>query len=208
VVAGITALFGIAAIAAGGVGIVLDQTQRDASGYLMTSARPYSTNSYALVSASYRAGASNDWFVARDMLGTVRVRVSSARPVFVGIASESAIGSYLGNVAHAEGATLTTPSADLRTYPGGAPSTPPATQRLWAASASGVGEHTLTWTPQDGSWRIVVMNADGARGVTADVSVGARMPDLLTIAITVLGAGILLLSICSGAIYIAVGPRR
>ena len=210
VVAGITALFGIAAIAAGGVGIVLDQTQRDASGYLMTSARPYSTNSYALVSASYRAGASNDWFVARDMLGTVRVRVSSARPVFVGIASESAIGSYLGNVAHAEGATLTTPSADLRTYPGGAPSTPPATQRLWAASASGVGvgEHTLTWTPQDGSWRIVVMNADGARGVTADVSVGARMPDLLTIAITVLGAGILLLSMCSGAIYIAVGSRR
>jgi hypothetical protein len=43
VVAGITALFGIAAVAAGGTGIVADQTQRDSSGYLMTSPTPYST---------------------------------------------------------------------------------------------------------------------------------------------------------------------
>ena len=208
VVAGITALFGVAAIAAGGAGIVLDQTQRDSSGYLMTSATPYSTSTYALVSASYRAGTSNDWFVSRDMLGTVRIRVSGARPVLVGIARESALGSYLANVAHAEGTTLATRNADFRSYPGGAPSAPPPTQRFWAASASGAGEHTLTWTPQNGSWRIVVMNADGSPGVAADVSVGARMPDLLTIAIAVLGAGILLLSMCAGVIYIVVGRGR
>jgi len=207
-VAGITALLGIAAVAAGGAGIVLDQTQRDSSGYLMTSATPYSTSTYALVSASYRGGTSNNWFVARDMLGTVRVRVSSARPVFVGIASESALGSYLANVARAEGNTLTNRSTRLRSYPGGAPSAPPAAQRFWAASASGAGEHTLTWTPQNGSWRIVVMNADGSAGVAAGVSVGALVPDLLTVAITVLGAGILLLSMCAAAIYIAIGRGR
>jgi hypothetical protein len=207
-VAGITALLGIAAIAAGGAGIVLDQTQRDSSGYLMTSETPYSTSTYALVSASYRAGISNDWFVAKDMLGTVRVRVSSARPVFVGIARESALGPYLANVAHAEGDTLSTRSAEFRSYPGGAPSGPPATRRFWAVSTSDTGEHTVTWTPQNGSWRIVVMNSDGSRGVAAGVSVGARIPDLLTIAITVLGAGILLLSMCAGAIYIAGGRGR
>ena len=207
VVAGITALFGIAAVAAGGTGIVLDQTQRDSSGYLMTSPTRYSTGTYALVSASYRAGTANDWFVTRDLLGTVRVRVNSSRPVFVGIAPASAVNSYLANVAHAQGASLNTHSRDYRVYPGGAPSSPPVTQRFWSASANGVGEHTLRWTPQNGTWRIVVMNADGSRNVTADVSVGARMPNLLTIGIAVLGGGLLLLSMCAGALYIALSRR-
>ena len=35
-------------LAAGGTGIVLDQTQRDTTGYLMTSTSPYSTSTYAL----------------------------------------------------------------------------------------------------------------------------------------------------------------
>jgi hypothetical protein len=115
--------------------------------------------------------------------------------------------SYLANVAHAQADNLSTRSRDYRVYPGGAPSSPPVTQRFWSASASGVGQHTLAWTPQNGTWRIVVMNADGARDVTADVSVGARMPNLLTIGIAVLGAGLLLLSMCAGAIYIAFGRK-
>jgi hypothetical protein len=52
VLASIATLLSLAAIAAGGVGITLDQTQRDSSGYLMTSARSYSTDTYALVSGS------------------------------------------------------------------------------------------------------------------------------------------------------------
>jgi hypothetical protein len=207
VVAGITALFGIAAVAAGGTGIVLDQTQRDSSGYLMTSPTSYSTGTYALVSAGYRAGTANDWFVTRDLLGTVRVRVSSSRPVFVGIAPASAVKSYLANVAHAQGDNLSTRSRDYRVHPGGAPSSRPVSQRFWSASASGTGQQTLRWTPQNGTWRIVVMNADGSRSVAADVSVGARMPNLLTMGIGALGAGLLLLSMCAGALYIAFGRR-
>jgi hypothetical protein len=49
------------------------------------------------------------------------------------------------------------------------------------------------------------MNADGTRPVIADVSVGARLPHLLTIAIAGLGAGILLLS--GGGLYAAVRRR-
>jgi hypothetical protein len=208
IVAALAGLLAIGAIGAGGTGIVLDQTQRDSSGYLMTSTKAYSTSAYALVSGSYQAGTSKDLFLARDLLGTVRVRVSSARPVFVGIGRESAVNTYLGSVAHAQGDAFGMRNSEFRDYPGAAPAAPPTAQRFWSATTVGTGRGTLTWTPQDGNWRVVVMNADGSAGVTADVSVGARFPDLLTVAIAVLGAGVLLLLISGGAIYVAAGRNR
>jgi hypothetical protein len=201
-------LIAVAAVAAGGTGIVLDRTQRDASGYLMTPARAYSTNAYALVSASYRGGTANDWFVARDLLGTVRIRVNATRPVFVGVAPESDVQRYLGSVARAQGSQFDARSADFVLRPGGPPSSPPAAERFWSASATGAGGTTLTWTPRAGNWRIVMMNADGTRAVNADVSIGARLPHLLTIAIAALGGGILLLLLSGGGLYAAARRRR
>jgi hypothetical protein len=200
-------LIALAVIAAGSTGIVLDRTQRDASGYLMTPARAYSTNTYAFVSASYRGGTSNDWFVARDLLGTVRIHVSATRPVFVGIAPESDVQRYLRNVARAQGSQFDARSADFEVRPGGPPSSPPAAERLWSASAIGAGGTTMSWTPRAGNWRIVLMNADGTRAVDADVSIGARLPHLLTIAIAALGGGILLLLLSGGGLYAAVRRR-
>lgn len=71
----------------------------------------------------------------------------------------------------------------------------------------GGGIRTVNWTPQTGNWRIVVMNADGSRGVSADVSVGARLPHLLTIGIAALGAGILLVLLSAGGIYLTTRRR-
>jgi hypothetical protein len=207
VLASLGGLIALAAIAAGATGIVLDQTQRDTTGYLMTPSRAYSTNTYALVSASYRGGTSNDWFVARDLLGTVRIRVTATRPVFVGIAPESDVRAYLGNVARAEGSQFDTRSTDFLVRAGGPPSSPPAAAHIWSASSTGTGGTTLTWTPQAGNWRIVVMNADGTASVRTDVSVGARLPHLRTIAIAVLGVGILLLALSGGGLYLAVRRR-
>jgi hypothetical protein len=207
VLASLGGLIALGAIAAGSAGIVLDQTQRDPNGYLMTPSRTYSTSTYALVSAGYRGGTSNDWFVARDLLGTVRIRVHSTRPVFVGIAPERDAQAYLGNVARAQGSRFDSRSAYFLVRQGGAPASPPGVQRFWSASAVGTGQRTVTWTPQAGNWRIVLMNADGTPGVRADVSVGARLPHLLTIAIAVLGAGILLLLLSGGGLYLAVRRR-
>jgi hypothetical protein len=206
--ASLAALLSLGLIAAGGTSMALDQTQRDTSGYLMTSARSYSTSTYALVSASYRDGTSNDWFAARDLLGTVRVRVDSTRPVFVGIGPSSAVDAYLAGVAHAQGDRFDARGSDFTTFPGGAPASPPTAQRFWGARSVGTGQQTLTWSPQTGNWRIVMMNPDGSAAVSGDVSVGARFADLLTIGIAVLGGGILLLLISGGAIHLTVNRTR
>jgi hypothetical protein len=206
--ASVLAVVSLALLAAGATGILLDQTQRDSSGYLMTSTNLYSTPTYALVSASYRGGTAGDWFVNRDLIGTVKVRVSSARPVFIGIGPQKAVDSYLAGVAHASGGSLTTPSGDLHTYAGGAPSAPPGAQTFWAVRSTGSGEQTLTWHPKAGNWRIVLMNADGTAGVSSGVSVGARVPHLLTIGIVASGVGLVLVLIAGTGLYLAVRPRE
>lgn len=208
VAASILGLASVGLLAAGVAGIVLDQTQRDSSGYLMTSTTRYSTSTYALVSASYRGGTSGDVLVNRDLMGTVKVRVSSTRPVFIGIGPENSVNTYLAGVAYARGDSLSTPSTDFRVHPGTAPTAPPSTQPFWAASTTGSGTQTVTWKPQPGNWRIVLMNADASSGVRSDVSIGARFPHLLAIGIAATGVALVLLVISGGAVYLAVRPRN
>jgi Domain of unknown function (DUF4389) len=207
VLASLVALAGLAAFAGGGIAVAFDQTQRDAAGYLMTGPRTYSTGTYAISSDSYRAGEAGDWFVARDMLGTVRIRTTSAAPVFVGIGPAGAVDAYLANVRHEVATSFDARRSDFRLHGGVAPAVPPAAKGFWVGTTSGSGAHVLSWTPRSGDWRIVLMNADGSPGVRAELAVGARLPHLLGIGIGLLGGGVLLLLLGGGAIYVA-APRR
>jgi hypothetical protein len=203
VLASLAALAGLAALAAGGTALVFDQTQRDSSGYLMTNSTAYSTDTFALVSDSYRAGPSGDRFVAREMLGTVRIRTQSAQSVFVGIGPADAVDSYLAGVRHEVATRLNARRSDFRVYAGGAPAAPPTARHFWAAQSVGSGTDRLSWTPQSGNWRIVVMNANGSPGVHANLAIGARLPHLLGIGIGAVGGGALLLLLAGGVIYVA-----
>jgi hypothetical protein len=204
--ASIAGLVAIAAIAAGATGIVLDQTQRTQAGYLTSSQASYSTATYALESESYDATGVRG-FAARELLGTIRIRARSSRPVFLGIAPATAATSYLARVAHAQASNLGAEGAEFRTQPGGAPRTAPSAQHFWVASTTGSGLRTLTWKVRNGSWRVVVMNSNGSRDVASELSIGASFPHLLTLAIALLGGGILILLVSSGVIYRATRPR-
>src|SRR5208283_3418666 len=88
--ASLTAIAGVAAIAAGAGALVLDHSQRDASGYVNSSAASYSTGAYALESAAYESRTPVVGAIAREVLGTIRIDSRSDRPVFVGIAPAAA----------------------------------------------------------------------------------------------------------------------
>jgi hypothetical protein len=203
VIAGIVAF----ALLVGGCALVaVDRTQRDDDGFLMSPSEDFSTATYAVVSESADLDTGGAEWALDTFLGTVRIRSDSdERDVFVGIGSAADVDAYLDGVDHDEVTDLKDkPNYDR--VPGGAPPAPPGDQRFWAESASGTGELTVDWEPEDGVWRVVLMNADAARGVSSDMSIGAELDSVLWIGIGMLLAGGLLAA--GAALAITAGVRR
>ncbi|WP_185996223.1 DUF4389 domain-containing protein [Nocardioides campestrisoli] len=197
------------------LGAVLDQEERDADGFFMTPSLALSTDSYAIASERLDLHTESATDVVPDqLLGDVRLRADprSSEQVFIGIGPTSAVRDYLSGVGHVVLVDLRDGDPVYRTSPretpGSAPAEAPGLQDFWAASASGGQDTTLTWTPEDGEWTAVVMNADAAPGVAARVSVGTKLPALQVVlgtllllagALFVVGALLVLLAILSAA---------
>ena len=205
IVAGsVLALISLGLLAGGVTGIVYDLTQRDSDGFLMSPEETFDTASYALVSETLDIGSDIPEWVVDDLIGTVRIKSESDRPVFVGIASERDADSYLGNVRRAIVTQVSDP--DYSPRPGGAPSSPPGKQTFWVAQTSGAGNQVLDWDVDDGDWVIVVMNPDASAGVTTDLRIGAELDLLIWIAIGFVVVGLLIGGGAAALIY--VGVRR
>ena len=72
-------------------------------------------------------------------------------------------------------------------------------------STSGTADQQLTWRIRSGEWRVVLMNADGSSGVSADVKVGGRINHALAASLGVTGGGLIVLLL--GVAVIAAGRR-
>jgi hypothetical protein len=192
-------------VAAGGAVVTLDQSQRGTDGYLMSPTNTFATGTYALISERIDTGLDGPDWLYRDFLGTVQLRSDSTKAVFVGIGRASDVDRYLGDVRRAEVTDLGENPGKYDLRGGTAKPGAPVAHGFWAASVRGGGEHNLRWDVEDGSWRIVVMNADGSPGIDADLSIGAELPNLVWIGIAILGAGGLLL--VAGVVVIYLGVR-
>src|SRR4029453_16398814 len=206
IVAGsIAALLAFALLVGGCAAVVVDRTQRDDDGFLMSPTEDFSTATYAITSESADVDLDGPDWATTDLLGTVRIRSESERPVFVGIAREADVADYLDGGGHAV-VTEIGEEPEYSERQGDAPEGPPADQTFWAASATGAGEQTLEWEPEDGSWNVVVMNAGASRGVAADLSIGAELDPLIWIGVGLLVGGGLLAA--ASALAITAGIRR
>jgi hypothetical protein len=214
VVGAIVGLLAFGMLALGGVLLWAD-SKKDEQGYIHTDTQRFSTHTAAIATDNLDLDSSGPgWLTSHDRYGHMRLEVSSRndKPVFVGIARTKDATAYLRGTAHA---TVTDFHSDpfravYRAEPGSARSAPaaPASKRMWAASAHGKGTQTVIWDVKHGDWSVVVMNADGSRGVDAGVSAGADFPILSALAWGSVGGGLVLLGVASLLIVMGTTAQR
>jgi hypothetical protein len=205
--AGVAGLLAAGLIVAGGILLWADH-EKDRDGYLTTSTERLATGTRALATQDMDIDLDGAGTVLDGHLGTVRLHVESAngKPVFAGIARTDDVDRYLRGTSHARVTDIDVDpfEPELRNVPGSRVPVAPATSRIWAASVSGSGPRTLEWKVRDGHWSVVLMRADGARGVAADVSAGARVPFLAPAGWGALGGGVVLLGFAALFLYLGV----
>jgi hypothetical protein len=206
VIGALLGLFSLALLGAGGAGLWADLTQRE-GGYVTTDVHNFSSSGSALTTVSTDLGSAGvGWLYSPDLMDKVRIRVTPAtdEALFVGIGPSGDVDRYLAGVSHtviSEFWEDKVEQVDGTTAPAA-----PAAQGFWVASASGGGPQDVVWDATDGSWTVVVMNADAKPGIAVGTDLGAKFPALLWVAIGVLVAGAIFLA--GAALLIAGAFRR
>jgi hypothetical protein len=215
IVAGsIAAVLAVGFIAAGAL-LLWGDSKKDDQGYLSTGKDRYAASTYALASDNLDIDLDGaGWIMDRDDLGNVRLAVESSagKPVFVGVARTSDVSDYLRGTAYTSVTDVDYSPfhASYREgdHAGDRRPALPADQGFWAASVHGSGTQTLAWDLEDGDWSIVVMNADGSRGVDTTISAGAKIPFLGTLGWVSLGGALVLLITAGTLVYLGVRTPR
>lgn len=163
--------------------LVVDQGLRDRDGYLMSGTEVAESTGYAVITEDLDLHVhSGTGDLPQRLIGTVKITVDGAdgREVFVGIARTTDVAGYLDGVAHS---VITNLDGGMRhrhfgyrEVDGGAPENTPSEVLIWDEQVVGSGPQELRWAPRDGEWTVVVMNADGSPGVSAEMRAGATVP--------------------------------
>ena len=186
VIAGIIA-FGL--LAGGCALVAVDQTQRDDDGFLMSPSEDFTTTTYAIVSES--ADLDTTARSGRSTHSSARAHPERERARRLRRHRTGAdVDGYLEGVEHDVVVDLDgDPEYNACRRGTGLPR---RRADLLGGTGRGTGEQTLEWEPEDGDWRVVLMNDDAARGVSSELRIGAELDAVLWIGIGMLVAGGLL----------------
>jgi hypothetical protein len=205
VVAGAVAVCtSIALMSAGGAGLFADRELRQ-DGLVTTPERHIASQTFALSSDPLTLHDLDgpDGLYLRSLLGEVRVRATGdegSNEIFVGLAPTSAARLYLNDIGHS---VVRDPGKSNEVVDGQRPTRPPSEESLWTIFSTGPGTQSIVWKPRAGSWTVVVMNATGARGVSADVDLAAELPALAEVSFSLVITGVILLLAGGLLIYVA-----
>jgi hypothetical protein len=195
VVGSLVLLVGLGLLLGGGGVLVAERVLADADGFVSLRSASINQDAYAVVAPARIEGA--PWFWWRHVV-TLRLEVTSrgteGKPIFVGLAERVDVDRYLNGVSYVEVRRLDLEAADqprLQYQVMAGTTTPPApaSQTFWFESAAGAMSQRLDWRIEPGDYCVVLMNADGSRGVNTTASLGIKAPVVLTIAAIVLGVG-------------------
>jgi hypothetical protein len=150
-------------------------------------------------------------------LVTIKVKADSntGDDVFIGVIRESDAYAIFGDVAYDQITEFKmrdvrgiTPYIDYRYHSGELLTIAPTDLNIWVAQASGSGEQTLTWSPEIGTYWLVIMNQDGSANVDVEAGVAVRMPILDSIGKGLFMGGLVLLAFGVAIVYFgAIKPK-
>ena len=198
------AVFGsVLAVAGGGVLAAAGDDGTIGSGH-----HDVSTPTAALVTDTADLDATDDIATAlgRPEVGVTATAQDGGPPKFVGIGPADDVDRYLAGVAVDRVDDIRVAPYELGKERRDGTRTPaaPTAQTFWVAQSAGHSAD-VNWKVRDGRYKVVVMNADGSRGVSADGHFEAGIPYLSTVALSVLLAG---LGLLAGGIVVLARPSR
>ncbi len=189
-------VIGIVILLAGAALIGVNSLGKDSDGYYTTGEEQLDSSGYAVTTENIDLGGIPSDFSPDDSVGKIRLRATGAgdAPVFIGIARTADVDRYLGGVRRSELIDFGNGEPDYRAHGGGAPRGLPQNKPFWVAKSQGAGRQAVEWDLKGGVWSVVVMNADGARGISVEADAGAKFDWLLWIGIGVAAIGLLLIA--------------
>jgi hypothetical protein len=191
-IAAVATLVAALVLALAGTVALAANALRDGSGYFNWPTETFTSAGYAIAMKTVDVSKAPQWALNAGV-NRIRVQAQSDRPIFVGIARTADLDRYLHGTEHDDvsGLNYHPFQVDYDHTSGHAPNRLPANETFWVKSTSGAGNVALDWKPRPGSWRAVVMNADGSRGVTAALKFGVRTSLLWWLGAGLLGAAVL-----------------
>lgn len=204
---GVTSVIVAAALLFGGGSLLwVDTTLTDADGYVNTVPMEVEVDGYALVAGPAEINIEPELPIDVGELATIRFRAENQSPsqgIFIGVAESVALDGYLGGATYAVIEDLGEDSFDLsyRTSTTGEIPLSPTAVDIWVTSTHGVGEQVLEWEIVSGDFSFVVMNEAATDELLFEIVVGARVPLVRPISVSLLVGGGLVLSL--GTILLA-----
>jgi hypothetical protein len=139
---------------------------------------------------------------------TLHVKAHSAdgSPVFVGVARDLDVASYLKTTDHTSLTQVEYPIALTTQDKKGTtdPLTAPNTLDWWSVKANGPGTQSIAWPIEDGPYDVVIMRADGKQALDVRADFGIELNGAFLAGLGILVVGLLLLA---GGIMLLI-PRR
>lgn len=199
-------LIGLALLAGGIAVIVAYAFGRDDDGYFNSDRKELKSTTYAITTEEIDLGADELNWAPGKILGNVRLQVDSEKPVFVGIGTNENVDRYLTAVSHDELVDFNRDQPEFALHHGGAPRAPPQELNFWVATSEGSGEQPVTWDAEFGRWAVVVMNADGSRGIDIEAKAGVKVNWVIWAGLGMLLVG-LLMTVGAVVVILLIGRR-
>lgn len=209
-------LIGVGLIIGGGTILWANIFMEDAEGFYTTKKVDVNRDSYAITSEPAEIEIGHIWIL--DWLRSVEVKITGEnnkdKGVFVGIAEEKDLKSYLSGVDHDRVEELDLhhpvgkPEVEYENFPGSSSPDAPTEVGFWTASSSGSGEQVLRWSLEEGTYGTVLMNADGSKGIDISASIGAKVPIASGIGLGLAIAGLVLILLTLLLTYFTVRRSR